>query len=438
MFDVKAIKQRNDLADVVTASLGAPVKVTGGRLYWLCPWHDDHDPSLEVNVKQQRWYCPPCDLSGDVIGWVMRWEGVEFSEACERLGAEKDGQTAYKPQHKPTPSPPPPERTAPPGTTWQERARAFVCYAQEQLWTDAGQVGLTYLREERGLSDDTIRAWGLGWNPKDWWDTPGRWGLEGKKVWLPVGVVIPCEVDGAIWYAKIRRFGADGRPLTKSGDKYGGPRESKGALFGLDKLQGRDMAIICESELDAMLLWQEIGKVGRPVDVLAVGGAGRRLEGRWLGYLTTFKRLVVAFDLDSAGQDANTRWLSESDRVRRAHIPKLSDKGKGYDLTDFWRDGGRLHDWAEYHLVKFYELEQGTDERPFVGQDDTTDPTADPTADLLRQLRAEQDDGRWCDLLTRLNLALCEEGELEPTYTVDGRRFVTFGCETLTQREVTR
>ena len=429
MFDVKAIKHRNDLADVVTASLGAPVKVTGGRLYWLCPWHDDHDPSLEVNVKQQRWYCPPCDLSGDVIGWVERWESVDFAEACRRLGGEteKGGKerTGYTPRRKQTaPSPPPREPLTPPGPTWQERARAFVRYAQEQLWTDAGQVGLTYLREERGLSDDTIRAWGLGWNPKDWWDTPGRWGLEGKKVWLPVGVVIPCEVDGAIWYAKIRRFGADGRPLTKSGEKYGGPREGKGALFGLDKLQGRDMAIICESEFDAMLLWQEIGKVGRPVDVLAVGGAGRRLEGRWLGYLITFKRLVVAFDLDDTGQNANTRWLSESGRVRKAHIPKLSDKDK-YDLTDFWRDGGRLHDWAEYHLVKFYELEQGAkrDELAFAGQADT--------ADLLRQLQAERDDQQWCALLARLNLTLCTLGELEPTYHVDGQQYVTYGCEDL-------
>lgn len=424
MIDAEVLKQQNDLAAVVEASLGAPLRHSGHRLFWLCPWHDDHNPSLEVNTQQQRWYCPPCDLSGDVIGWVMKRENVDFPEACKRLGAE------YLSEVQARPKPEPRKRTelAQPTGTWQERASAFVAYAQEQLWGETGQDGLAYLRQERGLKDETIRSWGLGWNPKAWWDKPERWGLGGKKIWLPRGVVIPCEVDGAVWYAKVRRFADDGRPLAKSGEKYSGPRGGKLALFGLDKLQGRDVAIICESEFDAMLLWQEIGSVGRPVDVLAVGGAGRRLEGRWLGYLTTFKRLVVAFDLDDTGQSAGARWLSESARVRKAHIPKLSARDK-YDLTDFWRDGGRLHDWAEYHLVKFYELVQGvsTGEPPFGGQADN----ADPLADLKQEIGAELDADRWCGLLAKLNRALCGLGELKPIYHVDGQRFVTYGCEQL-------
>jgi len=411
MIDVDAVKARNDLAAVVEACLGAPQRKSGCRLYWLCPWHDDHNPSLEVNTQQQRWYCPPCQLSGDVIAWVMRWENVDFLEACKRLGAEYLSEVRARPKPRPGKHRAEPTR---PSETWQERARGFITYAQEQLWREAGRAALAHLRQERGLRDETIRSWGLGWNPKDWWDKPERWGLGGnKRIWLPRGVVIPCEVDGAVWYVKVRRFGDDGQPLMGSGEKYGSPRGGRSALFGLDKLQGRDMVIICEGEFDAMLLWQEIDKVGHPVDVLAVGGAGRHLEDRWLSYLTTFKRLVVAFDLDDAGQSANARWLGESARVRRACIPKLSDKDN-YDLTDFWKDGGRLHDWAEYHLVKFYELEQGSSLQE-QGPDEGEPSDASERITLLwpEGAKVATIGGQWRRL---------ETGEIEATYTRDQLR----------------
>ena len=186
--------------------------------------------------------------------------------------------------------------------------------------------------------------------------TAAGWGLDGKRIWLSRGVVIPCEVEGTLWYVKMHRFDPEGRPLLGSGEKYAGPRGGRMALYGLDMRHGREVAAICESEFDAMLLWQESGKVGRPLDILAVGGSGHHLETRWLDYLMQHARPVVAFDLDSAGQEACARWLRESDRVRKAVIPRLSENEK-YDLTDFWRGGGRLHDWSDYHVVRFYELE---------------------------------------------------------------------------------
>lgn len=354
MIDVETLKCARDLAAVVEASLGAPRKASGHRLYWLCPWHDDHHPSLEVNTRQQRWYCPPCRLSGDVISWIMKWDGVDFTEACRRLGSGPEDDRPHRPASAPAVSP---VAAGPPDQQWQQRARSFVAYAQEQLWSARGAAGLSYLRQERGLTDDTIRCWSLGWNPRAWRDEPQRWGLGRSRICLSVGVVIPCEAQGALWYVKIRRFGPDSRPLSAPGQKYGGPRGGRATLYGLEARQARKIAVICEGELDALLLWQESGKVGRPLDVLSVGGAGRRLDGRAVDYLAQYARLVVAFDLDTAGQEANARWLGQSDRVRKAVIPRLSDRAK-YDLTDFWRDGGRLHDWADYHAVRFYELEQ--------------------------------------------------------------------------------
>ena len=407
MIDIELVKANNDLAAVVEASLGAPRRTSGCRLFWLCPWHDDHDPSLEVNTQQQRWYCPPCQLTGDVIAWVMRREGVDFSEACGRLGTQDEGPERAKPQQRTRACK---AATGPPGLIWQQRARSFVAYAQEQLWGEAGVAGLTYLGLERGLTEETIRRWKLGWNPKPWWDEPQRWGLDGKRIWLPRGVVIPCEVESALWYVKIRCFGAEGRALAGSGQKYAGPRGGRMALHGLDLRQGREVAAVCESEFDAMLLWQESGKVGRPLDILAVGGAGHRLEARWLDYLTQYARLVVAFDLDSAGQEACARWLSESDRVRKAVIPKLSAREK-YDLTDFWHDGGRLHDWADYHVVRFYELEH-LPSAPVQAESSPEPPGSGDHITLLwpADAKVATIKGHWRRLDT---------GQIEATYTRD-------------------
>src|SRR5262245_60814730 len=58
------IKDRIDLAAIATALFGPAPKRSGRRLLWPCPFHDDHDPSLQVDPAERRWKCWPCDLGG--------------------------------------------------------------------------------------------------------------------------------------------------------------------------------------------------------------------------------------------------------------------------------------------------------------------------------------------------------------------------------------
>lgn len=69
-----------------------------------------------------------------------------------------------------------------------------------------GAEALARLREERGLDDETIRRWGLGYNLKSVWDKPERWGLPAseKKLWLPRGVVIPYWFERMLWTRPVR------------------------------------------------------------------------------------------------------------------------------------------------------------------------------------------------------------------------------------------
>jgi DNA primase len=83
--EIDRVKQSTDLAALIRAR-GVTLKRKGKQLVGLCPFHDDHEPSLIVDPKKQLWNClGACAEGGDVYKWVMKSEGIGFREAHERL-----------------------------------------------------------------------------------------------------------------------------------------------------------------------------------------------------------------------------------------------------------------------------------------------------------------------------------------------------------------
>jgi len=335
-IDLLAIAERDTTLKRVAGTNGGewsgPCPFCGGRdRFSVQPYHPG---------GKGLWFCRGCggERWHDAIDYIDRREpGLTWREKLDRLGVIQQNGPARRP-----PEPPKPSLSldaSPPPVAWQERARTFVAYAEGQLWGDAGKIGLDWLHR-RGLSDDTIRAWGLGWCPKALSDEPGKWGLEGKKVWLPCGVVIPCEVDGVLWYVKVRRFGKDG-PLGDPGKKYGQARggNNSGVIYGLDHLDGKRVAVICEGELDAPLLWQLAGDL---IDVVAIGGKSGKPALSFLSELAGASRWLVALDCDA--DKAAGWWGDFSARVRRVRPLQ------GNDLTEFHQAGGDLRAWLAFHL----------------------------------------------------------------------------------------
>ena len=124
---------------------------------------------------------------------------------------------------------------------------------------------------------------------------------------------------------------------TSTGARGGG----KAALFGLDSLTGKQVVVICEGELDGMLLWQETGDL---VDVVALGSKAAKPTPRALAHLVGATHWLIALDRD-AGKEGDW-WEEYSPRARR--IQPL----QGNDLTDFHQAGGSLKAWIEYHLIR--------------------------------------------------------------------------------------
>lgn len=341
MDDSKELKERVDLAWLVSYDLGQPQRKHGRWYWWRCPFHADRDPSFGVTPDTGHYKCFGCGETGDHVDWLVKARGLTTKGAFDELR-----RLAGLPETK---QPPPPLAETstgddePPAAAWQAAGRAFVAHARDLLWTAAGAPGLAYLRAG-GLTDDTIRRFGLGWWPGGpagmSKHNPRKWGLEGEPVTLSRGVTFPCEVAGDLWYVKIRRFVGD-KPATDK-PKYPQPREGGAALFGADDLRadGRPL-LLCEGERDTILAWQEVGDL---VDVATLGGAGKKLGGRWLLWLLPYKRILAAYDTDAAGRKGADNLASMSRRVQVIRVPHSKD------LADFHAAGGDLRAWLLYHL----------------------------------------------------------------------------------------
>jgi len=317
-----------NLTDLIKQDLGEPEK-HGCRLFWPCPFHNDKTPSLTVTPDGSHFKCFGCGQAGGAVVWLVKKRGMETRQAyleAQRLGLADGWDAPCTPAVK--------VKVAPIVATEAERptwkpgaALAVVTDCEAALWTDAGAKARGWLHG-RGLADGTIRAWRLGYNPTD-----GR-RLHGLRI--PRGIVIPCFVDGAAQYLKVRR---PVPPLP--GPKYQHVAGGKPALFGLDRLTWQRVAVICEAELDAILLHQEAGDL---VDVVALGSKGTRPALPWLARLLTASRWLVALDCDA--DKAADWWGDFSPRVRRVRPLQ------GNDVTEFHQAGGDLQTWIEYHLAR--------------------------------------------------------------------------------------
>jgi DNA primase len=148
------IRHRLSLANVV----GKYVRLQkhGRDFTGLCPFHKEKTPSFNVVEDKEFYHCFGCGAHGDVIGFTMRIENVGFREAVETL-ARQAGVELPKESAQPTAEI---ERRA----TLHQACAAAADLFEAQLWSADGKVGLDYLRK-RGLSDDLIRRFRLGWAP---------------------------------------------------------------------------------------------------------------------------------------------------------------------------------------------------------------------------------------------------------------------------------
>src|SRR5436190_2874822 len=124
----------------------------------LCRFHHEKTPSFYVVEDKGFFHCFGCGAHGDAIGYVMRAENLDFIEAVERLAAEAGLQV---PQQTPLER----ERAQRQKTLLEALAAAAEFY-EKQLWAPGGTRAREYLAR-RGLDEETIRRFRLGWAADD-------------------------------------------------------------------------------------------------------------------------------------------------------------------------------------------------------------------------------------------------------------------------------
>ncbi len=154
---------------------GKRIRLTrAGREYKACcPFHNEKSPSFYINDDKQFYHCFGCGAHGDIIGFVMHHDRLSFPEAIEALAAQAGLQV-------PRDTPVDREKFDQEKRSYQLLDRATAWF-EEQLFASSGREALNYLHG-RGLSDEAIRRFRLGFAPNDGQSMLRKLTSEGFKI----------------------------------------------------------------------------------------------------------------------------------------------------------------------------------------------------------------------------------------------------------------
>ena len=309
---ITELVQRSDIVDVVQSYV--QLRHRGRTHTGLCPFHNEKTPSFVVYPETQSFYCFGCGAGGDVITFIKKINNVDYIEAVKFLAGragmalpEEDDQTG---------------RLRSRIISINKDAARFYF---SRLNSDAGRVGRAYWRG-RGLSDATIKRFGLGYAPDSFRETRDHLKSLGytEDELLAAGLIKRSEKGGTFDFFRHRVmipiFDLRGNVIAVSGRKLD-PEQPGGkyvnspetlvykksrTLFALNfakKSQTRRY-ILCEGNLDAISMHQA-------GFTTAVAGCGTALTAEQVKILSEYAdEVVLCYDSDEAGQKATRRAIS--------------------------------------------------------------------------------------------------------------------------------
>ena len=338
MSDTQLIKDKIDIVDFISEYV--PLKRAGINYKACCPFHQEKTPSFMVNRERQSWHCFGCNKGGDIFTFLQEIEGMEFVEALKFLAEKAGVRLDYKISEINTSQK---NRIKDINT---EAARFFHNFL---LKMDAARLAREYLRE-RGLSDNTIENWQIGFGPEQW-DLLTQYLLKkGHSIDDLVAVGLTIKKAGADiqtqkgFYDRFRgrimfpisdTYGAvvgfTGRVLVeteKSGGKYVNTPQTivydkSRVVFGLNyakpEIKAKDLIVMVEGQMDVIACHQAGMKNVVATSGTALTEAQVRLLKRYSNNLN------IAYDADAAGLAAAKRGvdiaIKEGMNVKVISIP---------------------------------------------------------------------------------------------------------------------
>jgi DNA primase len=310
---IEEVRSANDIVDVIGENVR--LKRSGNNYTGLCPFHNEKTPSFSVSRTKQMYYCFGCHAGGNVITFMMEYNHMTFLEALEAL-AERAHITLPQIEYSKEA-----QAQADKKAQLLEINKKAAAYYYYLLKTKEGEIGLNYLRE-RGLSDETIKKFGLGYSGRsgrlysylknkgysdDLLAETGLFTFDEKrgamdKFWNRVMFPI-ADVRG-----KVIGFG--GRVMGDAKPKYLNSPETtvfnkRNNLFGLNiaRATRRRYIILCECYMDVISMHQ----AGFDCAVASLGTALTPQQAGLLKRYTT--NALLLYDSDNAGKMAALRAI---------------------------------------------------------------------------------------------------------------------------------
>ena len=154
---IEEVRMKNDIVDVISQYVRLTRK--GSSYFGLCPFHNEKTPSFSVTPSKQMYYCFGCGAGGNVFNFVMEYENYSFGEALSHL-AERAGVELPKIEYSKAA-----REKAERRATLLEINKTAAQYFYYQLRRENGKAAHEYLTG-RGLSEETIKKFGLGYSDK--------------------------------------------------------------------------------------------------------------------------------------------------------------------------------------------------------------------------------------------------------------------------------
>ncbi|HEY1284455.1 MAG TPA: DNA primase [Solirubrobacterales bacterium] len=313
---LERVKQAADIVEVISAH--TDLRRQGSRWVGLCPFHEERTPSFSVDAQEKLYHCFGCGVGGDTIKFVEEKEGLGFAEAVELL-AERYGVELEREKEDPR-------------TEARRRQRARLgelldrtaSFYASFLWSAEEAAKARAYLEERGLGEEVLRAFGVGYAPSAWDTVLVRGQRAGFQVdeLRSVGLVQRGRGGGEydrfrsriIFPIRDRRgraLGYGGRAMrSDQGAKYVNTAETdffhkSRMLYGIDlakeAIARAGRAVVVEGYTDVLALHQagiaeSVGVMGTAITEEQVAALSGMVD-----------EVVLALDADSAGQEAMLR-----------------------------------------------------------------------------------------------------------------------------------
>lgn len=355
------IKNKLDIVEVIGQYL--KLQKVGANYKALCPFHKEKTPSFLVSPARQIWHCFGCNTGGDIFTFVMKIENIEFKEALEML-AKKAGVRLIQ--------------ESPQARSQKQRLidinKEAVSFFEKNLWQNKEVV--EYLHQ-RGLKDETIKEFHLGWALDDWQVLSSfltKKGFKPKEI-VAAGLAIskkePINISSKSQkteyviqekdiYDRFRArimfpidnpsqqiVGFTGRvfqgkqplktikDIERIGKYVNSPQtlifDKSTVLYGLSKskpyLHSEEETLLVEGQMDFLAAWQEGIKN-------TIATSGTALTPYQLKILKRYNNtLILGFDMDEAGEGAAERTIELA--LAKEFSVKILRLEEGKDLADY-------------------------------------------------------------------------------------------------------